>query len=370
MIYKTLIRPILFQRDPEQVHHQITALGKQLVGLPGGDFILSNLFAPPTVPQLQQTLWDNTFYNPIGLAAGFDKHIKLPPLMKALGFGFEEVGSISALPYPGNPKPRLFRLPEDEAIINRMGLNNPGVQALLPHIQKFPPSWPIGISIVKTPDPDIIEGAALEDFAATLKAIQGYGTYISINISCPNTKEGKTFEDPAALEALLARLRAVEASCQKEDNKPPTPWCLKISPDIDFQQLQEIFEVACHYHIAGWISCNTTAKREGLKTSSQRLSDIGNGGLSGQPLQQRSTQVLGQLYQLSQGQQILIGVGGVHDAASAWEKITHGASLIQIYTGFIYEGPGLLKQIQNGLCQQLEAHGFSHINEAIGSAFR
>lgn len=371
MLYKALIRPLLFQCDPEWVHHQTLWMGETLQIMPWGERLLAR-FQPPSDSRLTQTLWGYSFTNPLGLAAGFDKNIRLSRLIETLGFGFTEVGSISAQSWPGNPQPRLFRLPQDKAIINRMGLNNHGVSALLPRIRKLSSDWPVGISLVKTPDPKILGEAALADFAATLKAVYGSGTYLSINISCPNTEEGKTFEDPDALDTLLKHLRAVEAECQEQTSLPSRPWCLKISPDLSTQQLQEMVDVAQQYHIAGWVACNTSASRSNLKTPPDRIRQIGAGGLSGPPIQQRSTQVLGELYQLYQGQfdVVLIGVGGIHDVESAWQKITHGASLLQLYTGLIYEGPGLLKRIQAGLLQKLDAHGFASLQDAVGSAFR
>lgn len=366
-----MLRPLAFQADPEWVHDLAHRLGERFEQCPGGLSMLSNLYAPPPAPELRQEIWGVTFENPFGLAAGFDKNSRLTRVIRALGFGFEEVGSITAQAAPGNPKPRLFRLPKDKAIINRMGLNNLGAEALQPVLQSLPTDWPIGISLAKTHSPGILGEAALEDFAASFRTIYGLGAYLSMNISCPNTKEGKTFEDPVALEALLSRLQQEEATCQETSPLTPRPWCLKVSPNLSLSQIQELFDVACRYNVAGWIACNTSAQRDGLTTPKATLSTIGHGGLSGAPLRHPSTRVLSELYRLCQRhrpQMILMGVGGIMDIDSAWEKITHGASLLQLYTGLIYEGPGLLRTLHQGLRQKLHDHHLPNLQSAIGSA--
>jgi len=365
MLYSDLLRPLLFQCDPEWVHHRVLGLGKMLQHCP---WVMST---PPHMPALEQTLFGVPFHSPVGLAAGFDKNLELATLMQALGFGFMEGGSISAKPWPGNSTPRLFRLPKDKAVINRMGLNNHGVAKILPRINALPLDFPVGINLVKTPDPAILGDTALADFEACFSAVYGLGTYLALNISCPNTEDGKTFEEPEALDTLLTRLRSVEANCQSQ--KPPRPWLLKVSPDLSPSQLAEVFDVGLKHQVSGWIATNTTASREGLNTPGDTLTRIGRGGLSGKPLKNRSTEILGQLHQLCKAHQteaVLIGVGGVSDAESAWEKITHGASLVQVYTGLIYEGPGLIRQIRTGLARKLAENGLTHIQEAVGLAFR
>lgn len=370
MVYQRVVRPLLFRLDPEQAHTATTALAQWVSALPGGKELLSEWVAPKPHPALTQTLWGYTFQNPIGLAAGFDKNGHYTNLMRACGFGFEEVGSVSARPALGNPLPRLFRLPEDEGIINRMGLNNDGASVLLARLPAWPAGWPVGISLTKTHDPTILGEAALEDFAHAYRTTWGHGAYVSINISCPNTSEGKTFEDPESLSALLKRLREVDAEKLSDVASPARPWCLKISPDVDDALLGELFDVGQSFGIAGWIATNTTRNRTGLRTPAQRLDKLGSGGLSGRPLRARSTEVLAALARLNRqynAQQVLIGVGGIADADAAWEKIVHGASLIQVYTGLIYEGPALLRRIQAGLLKRLSENGFSHIHQAIGS---
>lgn len=372
-MYSHLIRPLLFACDPEWAHHQMIGLARGVGQCTLGQAMAKALFCPSHSEKLKQTRLGIDFQHPVGLAAGFDKNAEILPVLQALGLAFVEVGSISAQPSSGNPTPRVFRLPEDTAVINRMGLNNDGVQVISSRLKDTIIGWPVGISISKTHDPNIVGDLALKDYEATLRGVFGLGAYISLNISCPNTKEGKTFEDPDALDALLEHLRAVEAQCANEMGLAPRPWLLKVSPDVTETQLKTLFEIGTRHHVAGWIATNTSRSREGLVTSSSRIESIGMGGLSGQPIQQASSRVLGWLYQWGQTlvvPPVLIGVGGIVDGASAWEKITHGADLVQVYTGLIYQGPGLVR----ALCQDLEARckaeGFTHLSQAVGSAFR
>ncbi len=366
MFYRYCARPFLFQADPETVHDAVQAMGKWIQQHDWALDILHCLYAPRPFPALSQQIWGLPFHNPIGLAAGFDKNATLLRLIQAIGFGFMEIGSVSAKPWPGNPKPRLFRLQQDHALINRMGLLSEGVQQIFPRLEAFADTWPVGVNLVKTPDPSILGEKALNDFADTLRRVVNRTSYLTFNISCPNTAEGKTFEDPHALAQLLCHLRTLET----EHPLPPKPWCLKISPDIEPIQLEDLFAVGCEYRIRGWVVSNTTTKRFGLNTPTKQIQQIGMGGLSGRPLRAPSTETLAKLYQLARKQPVettLIGVGGIDSVESAWEKITHGASLLQLYTGLIYEGPGLLRQLQHGLHLKLKAHGFQHLSEAVGS---
>ncbi len=374
MLYRSFIRPLLFQGNPESIHDAMQRIGQGLQKWPASMALLNQCYAPQLTSRLAQSFFGAAFHHPLGLAAGFDKHITLLPTIRALGMAYAEVGSISARSWQGNPKPRVFRLPQDKAIINRMGLNNPGVLALLPRIKSFPSDWPVGISLVKTPDPSILEQDAIEDYADVLRGVYGYGTYISLNISCPNTEEGKTFEDPEALDALLTQLRIVEAHCEAELQIPPRPWLLKVSPDLDPNLVDTLFDIGIKHQVAGWIATNTTSQRPStLKTSPSYIQAIGRGGLSGLPLQEASTRLLGQLYQRSQHvqhPQVLIGVGGIHDTESAWDKIIHGANLLQLYTGLIYEGPGVIRRIVQGLEKKLDENQLPHIHAAVGLAYR
>ncbi len=366
MIYKSLIKPLLFQLDPEVAHHVVFDLTERSQFMAGW---VAGFYPQTQDPRLQQSFWGYAFQNPVGIAAGFDKNLRITGALRKLGFGFMEAGSISALPWPGNAKPRLFRLPQDQAIINRMGLNNLGVQALQPRIASLPADWPVGISLVKTPDAQLMGQAGLDEFIAAYQAVAGYGAYVCLNISCPNTEEGKTFEDPETLETLLSAIRQVGLA---EATKKARPLLLKLSPDLTGSQLQEIVEIGCRFEVAGWVVSNTTSGREGLRTHEKVIEAIGRGGLSGQPLRHKSTRLLGELYYLTRHQPdtVLIGVGGINDADSAWEKISHGANLIQVYTGLIYEGPGLLNRINQGILEKLDTHQLPHIRDAVGLAFR
>lgn len=370
MIYKSILRPLLFACDPEQVHDALHGFGHVLQRFPFVLKSLETLYSPRISARLSQSVFGVDYAHPIGLAAGFDKNAQLLPLLHAMGFGFVEVGSISAQSSTGNPKPRLFRLPMDRAIINRMGLNNHGAAAIVPQLAS--PSLPVGVSIVKTHDPAILGEAALADFAQALAAVHGLGAYVALNISCPNTREGKTFEDPDSFAALLTILRKTEARCVNETGVAPRPWCVKVSPDIDLAQLTDLVAIGQAHGIRGWIASNTTPHREGLRTPASVLTAMGMGGLSGAPLKSASTPTLAHLYALTRHDPnvVLVGVGGIFTVEDAWEKITHGARLLQLYTGLVYEGPGLIKTLHTGLLQKLDEHGLKTIDEAVGLALR
>ncbi len=284
------------------------------------------------------------------------------PFFSSLGFGYVEVGSITAKASKGNPQPRLFRLAEDEALINRMGLNNLGAEEIFKrfeeNIMDFPVNYPVGINIAKTHDPEIMGEKAIEDILFSYKKCKDMGDYVTINISCPNTKEGKTFEQTSALKELLTELRKV-----KSDN----PLLLKVSPDLNRSNIEEIIQIGSDYEINGYVISNTSPNRAGLKTLVNRIEEIGKGGLSGQPVRERSTDLISLVYNLTSGKKTIIGVGGVNSAESAYQKIKAGASLVQLYTGLIYEGPGLVKEINEGLVHLLERDGYGNISEAVGS---
>jgi dihydroorotate dehydrogenase len=356
-MYK-LFRKIFFSIDPETTHNSIIALG---------GFMDNTFFKKPIEliynfedPKLNSNVFGINFKNPVGLAAGFDKDGKILNFLPALGFGHIEMGNITALPRPGNPKPRLFRLPQDRALINRMGLNNQGADAIYERLKNQNFSMPIGINIAKTHDSNILGDKAITDFLYTFKKLNTLFAYTTLNISCPNTTEGKTFEEAQALNELLTEIKKYHS---EQQNKKPI--LVKISPDIDLAQLDQILEV-CEFHkIDGYVLCNTSKFRKNLKTNSQKLSEIGKGGLSGLPIQNISTQFIAYTYKLLK-RPCIIGLGGVDSAESAYEKILAGASLIQIYTGLIYEGPSLVKKINQGLVKLLSRDGFKNISEAVG----
>jgi dihydroorotate dehydrogenase len=357
----SLVRPLLFKADAEWTHHQMITVGKMISQHRFFQVPLDGLYHYED-PRLEVGLFGKRLRNPIGTAAGFDKNAELGNVLTAVGFGFAEVGSITAQASQGNPTPRLFRLPPDQAIINRMGLNNYGADYLAHTLANRTTDLPIAVNIAKTHDPKLLGDAAIADFCHSVKTLYPYGQCIVLNISCPNTAEGKTFEEPAALEALLQAVREVEQ--QFPERKP---ILLKLSPDISFKQLDNILAIAQRYNIAGYVISNTSSQRTGLTTPAQHIAAIGKGGLSGKPLQQSSTAMIKYVYQHG-NQPFIIGVGGIFSAADAYSKIKAGASLVELYTGLIYQGPGIVKQIKRGLVELLIKDGFKSIEGAVGTA--
>lgn len=347
-----LIRSLLFQKDAEEIHDNVLHFGEWL----GGSIWRKPLewWYTYNHPSLHTTVCGIPFKNPVGLAAGFDKNGVLVDLLPVIGFGFFEIGSITALPSEGNPKPRLFRLPEDKAIINRMGLHNDGAEKIARRLKGKNHSLPLGINIAKTPSID--SEKAIDDFCAVYNIIYDIADYITLNISCPNTQEGKTFEERESLEQLLYEITRLRRG---------KPLFLKLSPDLSYEKIDAILEIGTQYFIDGYVIGNTTTKREHLRTSQENIAVIGQGGLSGKPLQKKSTEIIRYVYK--QCKPVIIGVGGIFSADDAFEKITAGAALVQVYTGLIYEGPGLVKKIKKGLVQKLKQHCFSSLKDAVGS---
>lgn len=341
-MYKALIRPIFFAFDPEKIHHFTFSLIKSFCGIP----LVSRLFRTMyTVSdkKLEREVFGLTFKNPVGLAAGFDKDARLYNELANFGFGFIEIGTVTPRPQEGNPKKRLFRLKGDKAIINRMGFNNEGVFAAVERLKNRKTDIIIGGNIGKNTntDPDHYT----QDYTDCFEALHPYVDYFVVNVSCPNVGSHAKLQDKDYLLELLNTLQ----SLNKAHNEPK-PIVLKIAPDLNNQQLDEIVDVIKESKIDGVIASNTSVNREGLKASDKKLEAIGYpGGLSGKPIADRSTKVISYLHKKSNGAFPIIGVGGIHSPQDALEKIEAGASLVQLYTGFIYEGPKLVKNINKML---------------------
>ena len=337
MFYKSLLKPLLFAKDPEAAHE----MAVKLAGATNNSTLLklaAKLVYGGENQGLEQELFGITFPNPIGLAAGFDKNGVTPRAMQALGFGFVEVGSITANASDGNPKPRAFRLPKDHSLINRMGLNNEGAEKVVERLAAHKPAIPLGVNIAKTNDASIHGDDAIRDYTYSYLKANTVADYITVNISCPNTGEGKTFEDPGALRDLLEGLEP------GTDHRKPT--LVKFSVDTNRDTLETLVQICEDHHIAGYVATNTSSARNGLTTPDASLQKIGNGGLSGRAISRKSTEVVGWLSEILQGSKPIIGVGGIDSAEAAIEKINAGASLVQVYTGLIYEGPALVKKIK------------------------
>jgi dihydroorotate dehydrogenase len=338
-MYKSILRPLLFKFDPEKVHHFTFRLIRILsaLGLGGVFRMLYKL----NEPKLKREVFGLTFPNPVGLAAGFDKDAKLYKELANFGFGFIEIGTVTPRPQPGNPKKRLFRLKKDEAIINRMGFNNGGVNEAVKRLQKNK-NVLIGGNIGKnktTPNEE-----AERDYLHCFNALFDYVDYFVVNVSSPNTPNLRALQDKEPLTRLLNLLK--ERNSEKTN---PKPILLKIAPDLTDDQLQDIIDIVAETQIDGVIATNTTIARDNLKTDFTAIEEIGAGGLSGKPLTRRSTEVIRFLSEKSNKAFPIIGVGGIHSAEDALEKIEAGASLVQLYTGFIYEGPRLIKEINKAI---------------------
>lgn len=342
-MYSYLLKPVLFLLSPEQAHHLTLFLLKLTLRVPFLGYLFRSAYQLKH-PSLERELFGLRFPNPVGLAAGFDKDGQHFEAMSSLGFGFIELGTVTPVAQAGNPLPRLFRLPQDQALINRMGFNNQGVEALVTRLKKArrKEHLIIGGNIGKnklTPNE-----AAEQDYLTSFKALFPHVDYFVVNVSSPNTPDLRALQEKEPLSALLKTLQVANSAQSK-----PKPILLKIAPDLNEQQLDDIIEIVQQTNLAGIIATNTTIERDGLKTDSQELEKIGAGGLSGLPLRQRSTEVIRYLYKHTGGNVPIIGVGGIASAQDALEKLNAGASLIQIYTGLIYEGPLLIKRIKRHL---------------------
>lgn len=336
-MYKYLIRPILFLIPPEPIHKfivlAVTFLHKNFL-------IRKTIRALYTLEgnELRKEFLGLNFKNPVGLAAGFDKNADFYEEFSSFGFGHIEIGTVTPKCQPGNPLPRSFRLTKDRAIINRMGFNNLGVEHAVERLKKRPENLIIGGNIGKnTSTPN---DKAIEDFSYCFEKLYDFVDYFVVNVSCPNIGDISELQDQKTLQAILARLTSLRAQKQ-----PKKPILLKISPDLNNKQIDETIKIIENTVIDGIVATNTTITRNELKTDSRKINKIGSGGLSGAPLRDRSTEIIRYIKSKTGGKMPVIGVGGIMSAEDALEKIDAGADLVQIYTGFIYEGPGLVKSI-------------------------
>lgn len=340
-MYKLLIRPILFSFDPEKVHYFTFRWIKRLhkLGLSG----LLNRMGNVEDPRLERNVLGLTFKNPVGLAAGFDKDAKLFNELGDLGFGFIEIGTVTPRAQVGNPKQRLFRLKEDQGLINRMGFNNGGVTEAVARLKSRKNNTIIvGGNIGKNTDTKPEDYTA--DYLACFHELHPVVDYFVLNVSCPNVSSHAKLNDKEYLEELIGAVKIANKEYEAQ-----RPIVLKIAPDLNDQQLDEIIELVKETGLDGVIASNTSVSRDGLKTSDKRLQEIGNGGVSGKPVADRSTRVIKYLADKSNRSFPIIGVGGIHSAQDALDKLDAGASLIQLYTGFVYEGPRLIKEINNAI---------------------
>lgn len=377
-LYKSLVGHFLFtlvKTEPEWLHKQtigsLNWLSKASY-YPSTNW-LNNLLQQYLClndPRLEQTILSMKFPNPLGLAAGFDKDGVGANIWHNFGFGFAELGTVTYHPQPGNPPPRLFRLPLDQAALNRMGFNNGGAVAMAARLKEekeklnYPIPIPIGINLGKSKITPL--ELAAQDYLESFRLLKDLGDYFVVNVSSPNTPGLRSLQDAAMLSQILDVLQG--------ENTGKKPIFVKIAPDLEWEAISDIMAIAQSYNLAGLIATNTTISREGLQT--QIIEKTGKspqeeaGGISGRPVRDRSTEVIRFIHQQSQGQIPIIGVGGIFTAEDAWEKITAGACLIQTYTGWIYEGPMMVSRILTGLLTKLEENGLNSISEAVGTGDR
>jgi len=369
-MYENILKPILFRFDPEHVHDFFVAFGEKL-----GKWSLTRrivaAFCDYDNPALHTRVAGIDFKNPVGLAAGFDKDVRLTQIMPSVGFGFMEVGAVTRHPYEGNAGKRLARLPDDKSLIVYYGLKNIGVAAVLRKLCCLLPfAIPVGLNIAKTNRADINGEKSVEDYAATYRMLAPFFAYVTINISCPNAQDGCTFQDPALLDSLLAALAR---------EKKPCPMFLKLSTHLTVEEVDAILAIVEKYSgggraagatplVDGFIVGNLSKRRDilNLVSSPEKLNVIPRGGISGKPLRELSTGLIRHIYKTTHGRYIIIGLGGIFTAEDAYEKIKAGASLVQIITGLIYGGPQTVKKINKGLVELLKRDGYANISDAVG----
>jgi dihydroorotate dehydrogenase len=363
MIYRSIFRPILFKLSPETAHElALGSLSQLLSSRSIRDFVAARYQISPFGKLKRFGL---EFDNPVGLAAGFDKNGRAAHALAALGFGFVEVGTVTSEAQAGNEKPRLFRLPQDRALINRLGFNNCGAKELVANVSRHRPACVLGVNIGKSRRVAIAD--AIADYLATFETVYHVADYIAVNVSSPNTPNLRELQRHDLLSELLGALQERNRALALANSHDRKPLLVKIAPDLNDAELESIIEVATRVEVAGIIATNTTLSRDGLQTSTDRVKACGDGGLSGAPLQNRSNQVISSIYRATGGKLPIIGVGGVFTAEDAWTKICAGASLIQLYTGFIYEGPSIVRRINEGLATIMKREAFTTIDEAVGS---
>ncbi|MEP6921469.1 MAG: quinone-dependent dihydroorotate dehydrogenase [bacterium] len=362
MLYRSLLRPLLFRLPPETAHE--LALHSLAIA-PG---LAKHLADTPRDKSPFGTLqcFGLNFPNPVGLAAGFDKDGIALPGLAALGFGFIEAGTVTHQPQPGNERPRLFRLPEDKALINRAGFNNLGAAAFASRVSKVKLDCVIGVSIGKSKVAPL--EAVVADYLKSFETVYPVADYVAINVSSPNTPGLRELQQADHLASLLAALQKRNLELSAELKRAASmPLLVKLSPDLKRDELEPIVKVVRRAAVAGIIATNTTTERVGLRSAPSRVAACGAGGLSGAPLQKKSNEMIARLHQLTNGSLPLIGVGGIFTAHDAWQKICAGASLVQLYTGFIYQGPSIANEINAGLAMLLKQSGLKTLAEAVGS---
>ena len=359
MLYR-IARPLLFRVDAEKMHEfAMRRLEKWGRSERLTRALRNRYFMEDT--RLSQELWGLRFPNPVGIAAGFDKNARLVDTLPHLGFGFVEIGTVTSEAQSGNPKPRMFRLPKDQALINRLGFNNEGADTVAARLAKSGPHMvPVGVNIGKARKVPNAEATA--DYLKTFDKLWPYGDYFVVNVSSPNTPGLRDLQARESIDDIVSSLKARNVELARQHGARPRPMLVKVAPDMQPKALEELVEVAKAQRLDGIIATNTTTSRVGLSKDIQQ-----EGGLSGQPLRERSTKVIREIHALTDGRLPIIGVGGVFTAEHAWEKLLAGASLVQLYTGFIYGGPATATKINEGLVELMEQNNVEHLADIVGT---
>jgi dihydroorotate dehydrogenase len=369
--YRRLVRPALFLQDSESIHNRTLNWLSRASQSRSACRALSALYGAHELPV---NLFGLRFPNPVGLAAGMDKFAAALPVWSALGFGFAELGGVTWHAQPGNPAPRMFRAVAERALINRMGFNNPGAEAMAGQLEGWKarrlwPGHPIGINLGKSKITPMEKAAG--DYAASFRRLWAHGDFFVVNVSSPNTPNLRQLQDRAALDEILRALQEVNAElCKVNPRARARPILVKVAPDLTLEAIDEILELTGPRSVAGIVATNTTVTRPVTSKPALERVYAESGGLSGSPLRARSTEVVRHIYRQTRGALPVIGVGGVFTAEDAWEKITHGAALVQLYTALVFEGPGVVRQIVRGLEERLRSHGWTHLHQAVGTAVK
>ena len=356
----SFIKPILFALDPERAHDLTMTKLAIASKSPFLTAQVNRLFGK-NIPELPVSCMGLNFKHPVGLAAGLDKDARALPAFSAMGFSGVEMGTVTPKPQPGNEKPRMFRLVEDEAIINRMGFNSGGIDAFLKNIRKTESTSIAGINVGKNALTPIAD--AHTDYVSAMQRVYSHADYITINISSPNTQSLRELQNEDSLDDLLLKLKAAQLKCQKV-HKRYVPIALKVAPDLSPDEIESIAELVISHQFDALIASNTTISRPDSLQSEHKTQ---GGGLSGAPVKDLATDCIRQFYKLLKGRVQIIGVGGIKDADDAWEKMLAGADYVQIYSQFIYQGPAIVGDIVRGLKQKVEAHGFDDLPAALAA---
>jgi dihydroorotate dehydrogenase len=361
-MYK-LIRPLLFSIDAESVHHLAMKCLRFFLGFRFLRGLVRKHYHIED-DRLRQRLFNLSFDNPVGLAAGFDKNAQSVNELAALGFGSIEIGTVTGLAQAGNERPRLFRLPDDNALLNRMGFNNQGSETIATRLQSYAPESILGVNIGKSKAIPLEQAA--EDYEQTFRALFVYADYFVVNVSSPNTPGLRTLQGKEPLQALLRNLQEVNDELAQAEAMPRKPVLLKIAPDLSFEEIDDVLEVIELCQIDGIVATNTTINRNKLTTADHEA--LGAGGLSGRPVRSRSVDIIRHIYSATQGRLPIIGVGGIFSANDALETIRAGASLVQVWTGFVYEGPNLIQDINRTLRNTCRDMQLENISQLVGQS--